>query len=273
MAMKTFCFANQKGGVGKTTEARNFVFDALEKGQRVLATDLDPQKNFTKTILGMFAQHFGEDAKEPESLTADSLFIDPHSKNKADKSKLGLKPLDCGNNLSLIKATRDLVDVPELPLDAIHNPRRNLATIADQYDVHVIDTAPTLGKTLYAALIASDFVICPCTMDQDAIDGLEELYGDIARVQQLGWNKDLRTLGVLANRVNTRRAYDMSALADLREALGDGVFTAVLYDRAATSVAKDRPVWRVQSGESQILAAKEMRATCAEIFARAGMKV
>lgn len=265
--MATFCFANQKGGVGKTTEARSFVFDLLERGARVLATDLDPQRNFTKTMLGIYHQNFGEDAVPPPSLTADKLFA------KVDKKRGMDAPLNCGGNLSLIAATRDLVDVSELPLEAIHRPRENLAAIASDYDFHVIDTPPTLGKTLYAALIASDFVVCPCTMDQDAIDGLEELYGDIARVQEAGWNPSLKNLGLLPNRVNTRRAYDMSSLKDLREALGAGVFTSVLYDRAATSIAKDRPVWRVQSGESQILAAKEMRASCAEILKRAGMKV
>lgn len=264
--MITFCLANQKGGVGKTTEARNLLFYAQEKKKRVLATDLDPQRNFTKTILGIYAENFGVDATPPASLTADMLFEKPGKKTKM------LKPLDCGGNVSLIAATRDLVDVAEMPLESIHRPRAALSELAHEYDIHIIDTPPTLGKTLYAALIASDFVICPCTMDQDAIDGLEELFGDVARVQQLGWNSELTILGLLPNRVNTRRSFDLNALTQLREALGDQVFGNVLYDRAATSVAKDRPVWRAQSGESQILAAKEMRATCAEIFARAGLE-
>ena len=46
---------------------------------------------------------------------------------------------------------------------------------------------------------------------------------------------------------------------------------AVLYDRAATQYAKDRPVWRIQSGESQKLAAREMKAVCGEIFSKAGL--
>jgi hypothetical protein len=116
--------------------------------------------------------------------------------------------------------------------------------------VCIIDTAPTLGNPLYAALIAADFVVCPCTMDQDAIDGLGDLFEDIARVQQLEWNADLVTLGLLANRVNTRRAFDRNALEQLRDELGEVVMEGVLYDRAATQYAKDRPVWRVQSGES-----------------------
>lgn len=135
----------------------------------------------------------------------------------------------------------------------------------------IIDTAPTLGNPLYAALIAADFVVCPCTMDQDAIDGLGDLFEDIARVQQLEWNADLVTLGLLANRVNTRRAFDRNALEQLRDELGEVVMDGVLYDRAATQYAKDRPVWRVQSGESQILAAREMKAVCSQIFTKAAL--
>jgi len=79
------------------------------------------------------------------------------------------------------------------------------------------------------------------------------------------------TLGLLANRVNTRRAFDRNALAQLRDELGEVMLDAVLYDRAATQYAKDRPVWRAQSGESQLLAAREMKAMCHEIFEKAGL--
>ena len=76
-------------------------------------------------------------------------------------------------------------------------------------------------------------------MDQDAIDGLNDLFEDVARVQQLAWNPDLVMLGMLANRVNIRRAFDRNALAQLRNELGEAMLDAVLYDRAATQCAKD----------------------------------
>ena len=260
--MKTIAIANQKGGVGKTTVARNLAFFAIERGLRVLCVDLDPQKNFSKTLRALRERTVGDQGDELQSLTGSALF---------DGDAIELQPLPCGEFAALVAADRELVDVASRPLEDLHGPRAALAKLAKDFDVCIIDTAPTLGNPLYAALIAADFVVCPCTMDQDAIDGLGDLFEDIARVQQLEWNADLVTLGLLANRVNTRRAFDRNALEQLRDELGEVVMEGVLYDRAATQYAKDRPVWRVQSGESQILAAREMKAVCSQIFDKAAI--
>ncbi|WP_230946681.1 ParA family protein [Burkholderia cepacia] len=260
--MKVFAFANQKGGVGKTTSARNVAFYAAEEGYRVLCIDFDSQKNFSKTFRQRRERLIGDMGEDIPSLTASGLF---------EGGNITLSPLDCGDGVWLVAADRELIDVVTRPIDDLHEPRAALDKLRADYDVCIIDTPPTLGNPLYAALIASDFVVCPCTMDQDAIDGLGDLFEDIARVQQLGWNADLVTLGLLANRVNKRRAFDRNALDQLREELGDIVLENVLVDRAATQYAKDRPVWRVQSGESQILAAREMKAVCAEIFRKAAI--
>ncbi|CAB1371254.1 Cobyrinic acid a,c-diamide synthase (plasmid) [Denitratisoma oestradiolicum] len=260
--MKTIAIANQKGGVGKTTVARNLAFFGIERGLRVLCVDLDPQKNFSKTLRALRERTLGDQGDELQSLTGSALF---------DGDAIELRPLACSENAALVAADRELVDVASRPLEDLHGPRAALAKLASDYDLCIIDTAPTLGNPLYAALIAADFVVCPCTMDQDAIDGLGDLFEDIARVQQLEWNADLVTLGLLANRVNTRRAFDRNALGQLRDELGAVVMEGVLYDRAATQYAKDRPVWRVQSGESQILAAREMKAVCSQIFDKAAI--
>jgi chromosome partitioning protein len=260
--MKTISIANQKGGVGKTTLARNLTFFAIEKGLRVLCIDLDPQKNFTKTLRAIRERNLGAPAEGETFLTASSLFQDQDANNI-------LVPMDCGMGAALVAAERELVDVSALPLEALHAPRAALAALSGKYDVCIIDTAPTLGNPLYAALIASDYVVCPCTVDQDATDGLVDLFGDIARVQQMGWNANLNLLGVLANCVNSRRVYDVAGLQQMREELGDLLLDTVLYERAATKYAKERAVWQSQRGESHQLAAREMKASCTRIFQKA----
>ncbi len=261
--MKKIAIANQKGGVGKSTFARNLTFYIMEQGLKALTIDLDPQGNFSKTMRAYRERTMGLGAEEG-FLTAAGLF---------DHNSTSMEPLPIGNGSALIAASRELVDVGGLPIEALTSPRNIIAELASDFDVCVIDTAPTLGNPLYAALIAADYVVCPCTMDDDAIEGLTELFDDIARVQEIeGWNPDLVPLGVLANIVKKHRSYDLASVEKLREELNELMFDSVVFDRAATHYTKDRPVWQsIKGAESRTVAAKEMKAACAEVCRKAAI--
>jgi len=105
--MKTIAIANQKGGVGKTTVARNLAFFAIERGLRVLCVDLDPQKNFSKTLRALRERTVGDQGDELQSLTGSALF---------DGEAIELQPLPCGESAALVAADRELVDVASRPL-------------------------------------------------------------------------------------------------------------------------------------------------------------
>lgn len=257
--MKILVLANQKGGVGKTTYGRHLAFAAEERKLKTLVVDFDPQANTTKTLLHLANPEIIE---QGAWLKTSGLF-DP--KKKAE-------PMPVNDYFRLIAAdTANLVDVDDFSLEVMANPRKTLAKFADDYDVCIIDTPPSRGKLLFAALSCADYVISPCTLDEDATDGLAALFEDIERVKLEKWNLDLKVMGIQINKMDKKSAYDRNALAQLREAVGDLVLKDILYDRAATRLAIRRPVWRGNRGENKGVAAIEMKTACNAVFENAGL--
>lgn len=251
--------ANQKGGVGKTASTRHLYFAALERKIRTLVVDLDPQKNASKTILGL---------ADPKVVAVGKWLT---SRGMFKQNSLAI-PMPVNELSALISADDDLVDVGDFSMKLIIEPRKTLKKFSDQYDLCIIDTPPSKGKLLFAALACADLVLCPCTLDEDAADGLAALFEDIERVRMMGWNPDLQVLGVQVNKMLTKSANDRGALEELKNSLGDLVLNDIMYERAAIRQAIRRPVWQsVRGGENKGAAAREMKAACNAILDRAGL--
>ena len=263
--MKTIIVANQKGGVGKTTVARHLAFFGAEQGRRVLAVDLDVQGNFCTTFKnlelenGFLAKREGGKTK---CLTSSGLF-DPKNKNK---------PAQCAENLFYVDADGDIVHTAQDLEQSIRIAQQRFADLSKDYDVCVVDTGPNVSALLVVALAVGDFAVAPCKPDRDAIAGLAGFFSNVVRLRdETKLNPKLSPLGVLPNQVNKNRAYHRSVLNDMRGAWGNNVLPVELYERAAIDVAKDRAVWRTETGESRSAAAKEMKAVCQHIYKRMGL--
>jgi chromosome partitioning protein len=271
MAMKTVVFANQKGGIGKTTSSRHQFWHFEEKGLRTLGIDLDIQGNFTRTLLNMAAANgivlpedeFGRPALPDNVLRASGLF-DPDNTDK---------PLQVGANSFLIGADAGMLEVEREDLDqVVAAGQKRLAAFADEFDVAIIDTGPSVSGLLVVALSVADFAVSPCKPDRDAIEGLMGFFTNVRRIAERGTNPRLASLGVLPNQIDRKRAFHRSTLDEMRETWGDGVLPVELPERAAIDVAKDRPVWRTEAGGmSRSVAAKEMMAVCTCISNRMGL--
>ena len=271
MAMKSVVFANQKGGIGKTTSSRHQYWHFVERGMRTLGIDLDIQGNFTRTLLNMGAANgialpvdeFGR-PKLPEGvLRASGLF-------EADNTD---QPLQVGQNAFLIGADPGMLDVEREDLDeVVAAGQKRLAELAQDYDVAIIDTGPSVSGLLVVALSVADFAVSPCKPDRDAIEGLMGFFTNVRRVAERGTNPKLASLGVLPNQIDRKRAFHRDTLDEMRATWGDGVLPVELPERAAIDVAKDRPVWRTEAGTmSRSVAAKEMVAVCTCISNRMGL--
>lgn len=262
MAMKTVIVANQKGGIGKTTVARHLAFYGLDLGKRVLVVDFDVQKNMSDSFHNIAAENGIE--VPADGLVASGLF-DPA--NTAE-------PVFCGENLFLVAADEGMVDVERQDLGTIiQTGQERFMKLSESFDLCVVDTGPAVSNLLVVALSVGDFAVSPCKPDRDAIKGLMAFFSNVVRVTDAttGTNPKLASLGVLPNQISKDRAFHRDTLNEMRELWGDGVLPVDLYERAAIDVAKDRPVWRTNRGESRSAAAQEMKAVCACIFERMGL--
>jgi chromosome partitioning protein len=156
--MKTLVLANQKGGVGKSAVATLLVHYFAQRGQRVLAIDLDHQGNFSKPL--RMSQRAAVAA-----CTADLLMT----------SIVGSVP---EKPLVLVPSERTLLGLERQP--TMHTPfarafRAFLARVDAQFDVCVIDTNPNPDIRVIAALASADFVLSPIQLNQEAMDGVSGL--------------------------------------------------------------------------------------------------
>lgn len=254
--MKKFSVANQKGGVGKTTVTRHLAFSAVERGLRTLAIDLDPQGNLTRSIRAQLA----DPGSAADLSNAHLLF----------QSNVAPVPQQIAENLSLLAGNSDLTAVLEWPIDCVEHARAHLANLDAEFDICLIDTPPTMCNLLFAGMICADYLAMPCDLDEDATTGLLDLADQAERIRE-HFNPGLELVGVLLNKVNSRRAYDQAERIALRNQWGDVVLDVELQERSATKLAKKAPVWKNPRGDSDRRAAREMRAVCDAIFSKIGI--
>jgi chromosome partitioning protein len=176
-------FANQKGGVGKTTTAVSLAGELARRGQRVLLIDSDPQGNAT-TSLGI--------SKGGLEATTYDLLMEGASAEESIISS-GRERFD------LVPADQDLAGA-EVELTAAERRERRLAAglngVRGRYDYVLIDCPPSLGLLTLNALCAADGVIIPLQCEYLALEGLAQLKATLDRVRD-SLNPTLRILGVV----------------------------------------------------------------------------
>jgi chromosome partitioning protein len=207
---RIYSFANQKGGVGKTTTAINLAACLAEAGQRALVVDLDPQANATSG-LGMRANG---------TSTYDLL-------DGAPLAELA-KPTRW-DNLFLVPSR------PELAGAAVELSRRDdgerylaesLVAVED-FDFVLLDCPPSLGPLTVNALAASDRVVVPVQAEYYALEGLAQLIHSIDLVKAR-LNPKLGIAGVLLTMVDGRTRLAADVEQEVRRHFGDLVFHTVV---------------------------------------------
>jgi chromosome partitioning protein len=204
---RVIAFANQKGGVAKTTTTLNLAVAFAERGLRVLAIDLDPQGNLT------MSQGFDPDGIE------QSMFDVLVHKLPIDQV---IQPAEVDVAVSSI----DLAGA-ELALSSLIGRERALekalAPIRERYDYVLIDTPPSLGLLTINALVAADGVIVPVQCEYLSLRGLVQLESTLAMVRE-NLNPSVEILGILPTMFDPRTIHAREAVEILEENFGDLVF-------------------------------------------------
>jgi len=212
MSIKKIVFANQKGGVGKTTTTANLGAYLAELGQKVLLIDLDPQGNLTSAV--------GADDERPgmyEVLTDEVALIEAIQETPVERLFVVGSNIDLtGINIELVNAYRR-----EYYLD------KHLNLLGDEWDYILIDCPPSLGLLTLNGLVAADYSIIPLQCEYFALEGLSMLVRTIMNVKK-HLNQELEILGIVFTMYDNRTKLAQDVVKDVSDYFKDKVFESLI---------------------------------------------
>jgi chromosome partitioning protein len=205
--MRTLAFANQKGGVAKTTSTINLGVAFKEKGYRVLVVDLDPQGNLTMSQ-GM----------NPDSIERSMFDVLVH--------RVPMSEIIHTAEVDIAVSSIDLAGA-ELALSSLIGRERALekalVEVRDRYDFILIDTPPSLGLLTINAFVAASGVIVPVQCEYLSLRGLVQLENTLAMVRE-NLNPHVRVEGILPTMFDGRTLHSREAIEILEENFGELVY-------------------------------------------------
>ena len=213
---KIVCFANQKGGVGKTSVTALTSLALAEKGLRVLVIDSDPQANLTSLykLLG------NEETGKTDLTLYEVMKGEATAEEAINRTQY--------KNIDILPSSLELSasDMLFSQTGREHIVSRAIGKHAwYEYDRILIDTPPHLGILTINALTASEAVVVPVFPDAFSLSGLQQLYRTFCTVQEYT-NQDLTLAGILISRMdNTNLSQNITRLMkQASEILGTKVY-------------------------------------------------
>jgi chromosome partitioning protein len=236
---KVIAFANQKGGVAKTTTTLNLGVAFAEQGHKVLLIDLDPQGNLTMSQ-GM----------NPDEIERSMFDVLVH--------KIPIQDVIERRETDVAVSSIDLAGA-ELALSSMIGRERSLekaiAPIRDDYDFILIDTPPSLGLLTINALVASDGVIVPVQCEYLSLRGLVQLENTMTMIRE-NLNPKVEIIGILPTMFDRRLLHSKEAVDILTENFGELVLKTKIRKtvRFAEAPVKGESVLKYDpSGEAAAL--------------------
>jgi len=204
---KVIAFANQKGGVAKTTTALNLAVAFKESGHRVLAVDMDPQGNLTMS-----------QGIDPDKVELSMFDVLVH--------RIPIREVIVEREIDVAVASIDLAGAEIAMSTQIGRERslqKALDAVKDDYDFVCIDTPPSLGLLTVNALTAADKVIVPVQCEYLSMRGLVQLQNTLQMIRE-NLNPGVEIEGILPTMLDSRTVHAKEAVEILEENFGELVF-------------------------------------------------
>ena len=212
---KIIAFANQKGGVGKTTSAVSVAACLGIRGKKVLLVDIDPQGNATSG--------FGINKRSVSYSTYDLLVSDEVTTQqvvmKTEFNNVDILP----SNMQLAGAEIELVDLE----NRTSRLKQALLAVKGAYDYIIIDCPPSLGLITLNALTACQSILIPIQCEYYALEGLSQLMATVRQVKRL-YNPEIEIEGVLLTMYDGRLNLTLQVVDEVKKYFPKKVFKTVI---------------------------------------------
>jgi chromosome partitioning protein len=212
-------FANQKGGVGKTTSAINVASSLGVFGRKVLLCDLDPQSNATSGVgikqrdlnVSIYDVLIGRCALKEAVL-------------KTSYENLWLLPA----NIHLAGAEIEFVEEETLSVtERFFKFKNNIAESENDFDYMIVDCQPSLGILTVNALCGSDYVVVPMQCEFFALEGLSQLSNTLKQVKR-SYNPKVTIAGILVTMYDGRLNLSQQVLEELKKFFPDKILNTLV---------------------------------------------
>ena len=231
MGTKVICFANNKGGSGKSTTCANVGYGLTQLGKKVLLIDGDMQLNLS---LSFFSE---DEVLEFAQGEKNLYYAIKHQKDLKDY--IISTPYE---NLDMIPSSTLMSSIEYELFTKWQREfilKKGLANVkaSGEYDYILIDAPPTLGGWVMNILCASDGVVIPVEATPWGLFGLGNMFEFLEEVKHI--TPELDVLGIAVTKVDTRKNYFKQTIDSLRGIEGVHVFDSFIRVDSSVEWSQD----------------------------------